>query len=155
MTDPGLLRRAITLAIESVASGGGPFGALVVRDSRILGRGQNRVVPEHDPTAHAEIQAIREAARTLGTHELLGCELYSSCEPCPMCLGAIHWARIELVHFGCDRNDAAAAGFSDAWIYHELALPAESRRVVLRQSLRDEARKAFEAWKAKADRVPY
>ncbi len=155
MTDPGLLRRAIALAIESVASGGGPFGALVVRDSRIVGSGQNRVVPEHDPTAHAEIRAIRDAARVLETHDLSGCELYSSCEPCPMCLGAVHWARIELVHFGCNRSDAAAAGFSDAWIYDELALPAESRRVVLHQSLQDEARKAFEAWKAKADRVSY
>ncbi len=155
MSGPPFLREAIDLALASVDAGGGPFGAVVVRDGAAVGRGSNRVVPDSDPTAHAEIVAIREACRTLGTHELSDCELYASCEPCPMCLGAIHWAHIGRLSFACTREDAAAAGFDDALLYRELALPAPERALRIAQALREEGLEAFRAWNADGDRAPY
>jgi tRNA(Arg) A34 adenosine deaminase TadA len=149
------MRAAIELALGSVASGGGPFGAVVVREGRIVGRGANRVVPSADPTAHAEILAIREAARVLGTHELSGCAIYASAEPCPMCLGAILWARLAEVHYGCTRDDAARAGFDDGAFHAELARPLSQRSIVMVADGREEALAAFRAWTAKPDRVPY
>lgn len=154
--DPDLMRRAIELALESVRSGlGGPFGALVARAGRVVATGQNRVTSSGDPTAHAEVVAIRAACEVLGTHTLAGCELYTSCEPCPMCLGAAHWARVDRLWFGATRDDAADAGFDDALLYQELALPLEARRLRAVQLLRDEALAAFRAWTSKPDRVPY
>jgi len=146
---------AIELALESVASGGGPFGALVVRGERILGRGTNRVVPARDPTAHAEVEAIRDAARSLGTHDLTGCEVFTSCEPCPMCLGAIHWARLGRIHFACARADAAAAGFDDQAFYAELARPAGERRIAMHGLERERGLAVFQSWLAKPDRQNY
>lgn len=155
MSELARLREAIALARASVSNGGGPFGALVVRDGEVLGRGQNRVVRDGDPTAHAEVVALREAAARLGTHDLAGCEVYASCEPCPMCLAAAWWARVERIHYACTHVDAAAAGFDDALLYEELAKPPSARRLVMRQALRDEGLAAFEDWAAKPDRVPY
>ena len=149
------LRRAIELARLSVEQGGGPFGALVARGGRVIAEGQNRVVAGADPTAHAEIAAIRAAAAALGTHDLSGCELYASAEPCPMCAGAIHWARLDGICFAAGREDAARAGFDDAQLFRELALPPEKRAVPARQALAAEGRAPFEAWRARADRVPY
>jgi len=154
--DPAFMRQAIALALEGVRSGaGGPFGALVVRDGRVLGRGSNRVTSTHDPTAHAEVVAIREACAATGSFSLQGAELYTSCEPCPMCLGAIWWARLARVHFAGTRADAAAAGFDDAALYDEVARPLPARVLPLLPLLRDEALAAFAAWGAKADRVRY
>ena len=149
------LRRAIELARESVAAGGGPFGAVVVENGEVVAVGRNRVVPGCDPSAHAEIEAIRAACRAKGTHDLSRCELYASCEPCPMCLGAIHWARIGRLRFACTRADAAAAGFDDALLYRELALPAAERTLEVTQGLRAEGLEAFRAWEAEGGRVPY
>ncbi len=148
------LRQAIDLAVESVALGGGPFGAIVVRDDRVIGRGQNRVVPTADPTAHAEVLAIRDACQTLGTHDLSGCELFASCEPCPMCLGALQWARIATIHYASTRDDAAGAGFDDARFFAEFGQLVE-RRIELHPTLRAEAQAAFRAWNAAEDRAPY
>lgn len=150
-----LLRRAIRLACDNVADGGGPFGALVAQGARVLGEGVNRVVPDADPTAHAEVVAIRAAARALGTHDLAGCVLYTSCEPCPMCLGAAWWARIARIVFAATRADAAAAGFDDAAIYEEVAAPLSARRLPIRQALAEAAAEPFRLWAAKPDRVPY
>lgn len=150
------LARAIVLAREHMRLGhGGPFGALVVLNGRPLAEGWNQVVPSRDPTAHAEITAIREAARALGDHRLTGCVLYSSCEPCPMCLGAAYWARIDRIVFAATRADAAEAGFDDALLYHELAAPPSRRRIPLRSMMREAALEVFAEWAAKADRVPY
>jgi tRNA(Arg) A34 adenosine deaminase TadA len=154
--DPELMRRAIGLALEAVESGrGGPFGAVVARDGQVLATGGNLVTSTSDPTAHAEVVAIRAACAALGSHELRGCEIYASCEPCPMCLGAAHWARVDRVWFGATRDDAAAAGFDDALLYQELALPREARRMPLRQVLREEALAAFRAWLADPGRELY
>ena len=149
------MRRAIALSCEGVAAGGGPFGAVVVQDGRIVGEGRNDVVPGRDPTLHAEIVAIRAACAALGTHDLAGATLFTSCEPCPMCLGAASWARIGLIVFGNARADAAAIGFDDAAIYEEVARPVGERRLPLRRLLAGEAIAAFRAWEAKADKVPY
>ncbi len=148
------LRQAIDLAVESVALGGGPFGAIVVRDDRVIGRGQNRVVPTADPTAHAEVLAIRDACQTLGTHDLSGCELFASCEPCPMCRGALQWARIATIHYASTRDDAAGAGFDDARFFAEFGQLVE-RQIELHPTLRAEAQAAFRAWNAGEDRAPY
>ena len=155
MDEIGFMRRAIALSCQGVEEGGGPFGAVVVRDGRILGEGRNAVVPRHDPTAHAEIVAIRAACAAAGTHDLSGAVIYSSCEPCPMCLGAVWWARIGAVIYGNDRTDAAAVGFDDAAIYAEMAAPPDARRLPLRRLLAEEAREAFRLWQAKPDKVPY
>lgn len=154
-SEDGFLREAIAAAVRSAEEGGGPFGALVVRDGEVVGRGTNRVVPDADPTAHAEVVAIREACRRLGIHRLEGCVLLASCEPCPMCLGALHWARIDRLVYACTRADAAAAGFDDELLYAELAAPPERRLLAREQRLHDEGLAAFRAWAAKADRVPY
>jgi guanine deaminase len=149
-----LLRQAIELAVESVAQGGGPFGALVARNGRVVGRGRNEVVSSADPTAHAEILAIRDACRRLGTHDLAGCELYASCEPCPMCRGAIQWARLSAVHYAATSEDAAEAGFDDARFLAEMA-DAAARARTIDPALRAEARAAFRTWAARSDRTHY
>jgi len=149
------MRAAIDAALASVAAGGGPFGAVVVKDGTIVGVGSNRVVPDRDPTAHAEVQAIRAAARQLGTHLLAGCEIYTSCAPCPMCLAAIYWARIERIHYAASCADAAHAGFDDGWISEQLAMPSEARHIVSRADGTDEGSAPFRAWREKTDRVRY
>jgi guanine deaminase len=150
------LREAIRLSIEKSQAGeGGPFGAVVVRDGRIVGRGWNRVTSTSDPTAHAELVAIRDACSRLGTFSLAGCEIYTSCEPCPMCLAAIYWSRLERIYYAASCEDAAAADFDDGAFYRQLALPADSRAVPMVQDLRDEAREAFRLWLLKADRTRY
>ena len=149
------MRRAIALSAESVATGGGPFGAVIVRDGTIIGEGINRVVPHADPTAHAEIVAIRNACRTLGTNALDGATIYTTCEPCPMCLGAIWWARIESIAYGNTREDAARIGFDDAAIYREVAAPLDRRALPLRRFMAEEAAEAFRLWLLKPDRVEY
>jgi tRNA(Arg) A34 adenosine deaminase TadA len=150
------LRRAIALSLENVRKGrGGPFAALVVKDGRVVGEGTNRVTLTNDPTAHAEIVAMRDACRALGTFELSGCEIYASCEPCPMCLGAIYWARIERVYFAASASDASRVGFDDSMILRQLRLPRSRRRVRMTQMLRAEALRAMRAWQEAADKIPY
>lgn len=149
------LEQAVSLAVQSVAQGGGPFGALVVEAGAVIATGANRVTLEQDPTAHAEIVAIRAAGRARGTAQLTGCTLYCSCEPCPMCLGAILWARLDAAYFAADRRDAAAAGFDDERFYATLT-GAVNRPTALLVPLRlPSASAPFEAWLAKPDRVPY
>lgn len=155
MDDKQLLRRAIALSVENVAAGGGPFGAVVARGGEIVAEGVNRVTTLHDPTAHAEVQAIRAAAARLGTFDLSGCTIYSSCEPCPMCLSAIYWARLDRLVYAGTKEDAACAGFDDAFIYRELALPPSGRRLRSSEQLNDEAVAAFDAWRKKTDKVEY
>jgi tRNA(Arg) A34 adenosine deaminase TadA len=150
------MRRAIELAQDGVdANDGGPFGAVVVKDGRIVGEGCNRVTSTNDPTAHAEIVAIRAACRALGSFQLDGCVIYASCEPCPMCLGAIYWARPARIFFACTRSDAQGAGFDDDLIYGEIALPIEDRRIATATLLRDEGLRVFASWNAKPDRIEY
>ena len=150
------MREAVRLALRGVARNqGGPFGALIVRDGHVVGRGFNRVIATNDPTAHAEVVAIRQACRKLRTFELRGCQIYASCEPCPMCLAAIHWARIDRIWFACGREDAARAGFDDAVLYAEIARSPGERIVPAQQVFREEGLAPFEAWSAKPDRVPY
>lgn len=149
------MREALRRARENVAAGGGPFAALVVRDGAVLASGTNRVVPDLDPTAHAEMVAIREACRRLGTFQLDGCEIYASCEPCPMCAGAIAWARPDRVFFAGTREDAAAAGFDDALLWEELARAPACRSVPAERLLGDEGGAPFSAWAAWPDRMPY
>lgn len=150
------MREAIALSMRAVRGAqGGPFGAVIVCRGEVVGRGWNRVLSANDPTAHAEIVAIRAACRKLRTFRLAGCQLYTSCEPCPMCLSAIYWARIQKVYFGNTRSDAARIGFDDDFIYREVSLPLEQRRLHLRQLLPGEAARAFEAWSAKPDRAMY
>jgi len=150
------MQQAIDLAVEGVRAGyGGPFGALIVRDGAVIAGGCNRVTSTNDPTAHAEVVAIREACTKLATYELQGCELFASCEPCPMCFAAIHWARISRVYFACDRHDAARAGFDDAFLYEELARPPTERRIALEPLMREQGLAAFRAWLEKSDRLPY
>jgi guanine deaminase len=151
----GFMREAIRLAEESARGRGGPFGCVVVRRGRVVGRGSNCVTAANDPTAHAEITAIREACRELGTFKLADCELYTSCEPCPMCLGAIYWAHLGKVYYGNNRSDAAAIGFDDDLIYREIPLPPERRAVPMEPLLRDEAQAAFKAWAANPDKIRY
>jgi guanine deaminase len=154
--NPIFMHEAIRLAVEGASAGrGGPFGAVVVQSGQIVGRGCNQVTSTNDPTAHAEVVAIRDACQKLGTFRLAGCEIYASCEPCPMCLATIYWSRIERFYYGCTAADAAAIGFSDELIRQELGLPAENRAVVAVPLLRAEALAAFDAWKNKADRVTY
>ncbi|MPR35750.1 hypothetical protein GBK04_20945 [Cytophagaceae bacterium SJW1-29] len=144
------LQRAIDLSIEASTSGQGfPFGAVVVRDDKIVGEGYNQVIARVDPSAHAEIVAIRAACTRLGTYELADCVLYTSCEPCPMCLGAIYWAKIPKVYYANTRHDAAALGFEDALIYDEISLPIKQRQVEMVQLNREAAMQAFELWEQK------
>jgi tRNA(Arg) A34 adenosine deaminase TadA len=149
------MRRAIELARRSIADGGGPFGAVVVRAGEIVGSGNNRVTLDVDPTAHAEIVAIRDACRRLCTFDLRGCAVFASCEPCPMCLGALHWARVERVWFGASCGEAARAGFDDARIYRELAKPIEARELAMRPLLCDEASAVLREWLAAPNRREY
>ena len=149
------MRRAIALAVENVANGGGPFGAVIARDGEIVAEGVNRVTANHDPTAHAEVSAIRAACSQLQTFDLTGCEIYTLCEPCPMCLGAIYWAHLDRIYYGANQHDAAAINFDDAFIYRELAVPIEEREKQMTALLPDEALAAFEAWRQKADKVEY
>jgi guanine deaminase len=150
------MRQAIELSIENVRSGrGGPFAALVVKDGEIIATGTNLVTTTSDPTAHAEVVAIREACGKLGQFQLSGCEIYSSCEPCPMCLGAIYWARPNRVYFGNTASDAAAIGFDDSFIYQQLEVPLSERTIPMVQLLREEALAAFREWERKSDRIPY
>jgi tRNA(Arg) A34 adenosine deaminase TadA len=154
--DGAMMREAIRLSVASVAEGGGPFGCVIVREGRIVGQGANRVTRDNDPTAHAEVVAIRDACRRLGSFQLEGCDVYASCEPCPMCLAALYWARPKRVFFAATAADAAAVGFDDAFIDVELGRrPAALRAIPLRQMLREEALAAYAAWTAKADRTPY
>jgi len=155
MNDAGHLREAIELAVDSAASVGGPFGAVVALDGHIVGRGTNRVVAESDPTLHAEVVAIRAACRRVGSHDLGGAVLYSSCEPCPMCFGAAWWARLGRIVHAASRADAATAGFDDAAIYADVALPVEQRRLKTVQLLAEEGWRPFAAWAANPERVPY
>lgn len=149
------MRQAISLAVDNVAQGGGPFGAVIVRDGQVVATGSNRVVPSCDPTAHAEVTAIRAAARALGTYDLSDCEIYTSCEPCPMCLGAIYWARIGRMYYGADKEDAARAGFDDSFIYREIALDPARRRLSSLRLLAPEALEAFRLWTEKSDKTEY
>jgi len=144
------------LSEKSVRSNeGGPFGCVIVRRGKIVGRGENRVTSANDPTAHAEISAIRDACRSLDTFKLDGCELYTSCEPCPMCLAAIYWARISRVFYGNTRADAAAIGFDDDFIYSQISLPPEKRSLSMQPLLREAAGQAFRDWTDKKDKTPY
>lgn len=157
MTDHAAhMRRAIALSRTHMQAGdGGPFGAVIVRDGDVVGEGWNCVTSTNDPTAHAEVVAIRAACKRLGRFDLRGAVLYASCEPCPMCLAATYWARIDRVYFANGQADAAAINFDDAFLYRELALPRPERSLVCEQILRDEALEVFREWGAKADKVPY
>lgn len=150
------MKKAIRLAINGMAEGkGGPFGAVIVKEGEIISTGYNQVTSINDPTAHAEVMAIREACRKLNTFQLTGCELYTSCEPCPMCLGAIYWARPDKVYYAATKFDAAAAGFDDQFIYDEIGLPTHKRKIPMISIMREEALLAFEAWKNKENREDY
>jgi tRNA(Arg) A34 adenosine deaminase TadA len=150
------MRRAIELSLNNVQSGkGGPFGAVVVRDGAIIGEGVNQVLATNDPSAHAEVIAIREACRKLNIFQLSGCEIYSSCEPCPMCMGLIYWARPAAVYYANTAADAASVGFDDAFIYSELKLSPSHRAIPMQQMMREEALLAFNLWAKKPDKTPY
>lgn len=154
--NPDHLRRAIELATQNVLSGkGGPFAAVIVRDGKIIAEAANSVTTTNDPTAHGEVNAIRAACRELGTFTLTGCEIYSSCEPCPMCLAAIYWARLGAIYFGCGQQDAAKAGFDDAFLYEEIRKESGVRSVPAQQLLKDEAWECFSTWLATPTKVDY
>jgi len=150
------MEKAIELALENVLSNhGGPFGAIVVKDGKIVGTGRNEVTASNDPTAHAEVQAIRDACRNLGSFQLTGCELITSCEPCPMCLGAIFWARLDKVYYGYTKEDAARAGFDDDFIYRQIQLPYEGRAIPFYRIPPAREKGPFEAWMESTQRVDY
>lgn len=150
------MKEAISLAREGMDRGeGGPFGCVIVRNGEVIGRGYNKVTSSNDPSAHAEVVAIRDACSFLNTFQLTGCDVYTSCEPCPMCLGAIYWARPDRVFYACTRDDAAHIGFDDDFIYNEIAIPIEARRISMVQLEQSEGIKVFEAWAAKSDRIDY
>jgi tRNA(Arg) A34 adenosine deaminase TadA len=149
------MRKAIRLSLDNVKKGGGPFGAVIVKDGKVISAGTNNVTAKNDPTAHAEIDAIRRAAKSLKNFDLSGCELYTSCEPCPMCLSAIYWARISRIYYGNTKKDAAKIGFIDDFIYKELGKPLEKRKLKISQHLRDEALMSFETWDMKKDKKKY
>lgn len=154
--DNRFMLRAIELARSSIESNtGGPFGCVITRNDQIVGEGVNQVTSTNDPTAHAEVVAIRKACANLNSFQLEGCVVYTSCEPCPMCFGAIYWARPERIFIACDRDDAAAAGFDDAFIYKELCGDGSSRKLPTLSLLRDEGLKVFETWIAKVDKIEY
>ena len=154
--DTTYLQQAIDLSLRHMQAGdGGPFGAVVVRGESVISEGWNQVTSSNDPTAHAEVVAIRLAASNLRKHSLEGCTLYASCEPCPMCLAAAYWARVDRVVYAATREDAAEIGFDDRHLYTELALPIEQRHLPMEQKLRDEALKVFGVWMSKEDRIPY
>lgn len=150
------MRMAIELSEHNVKQGvGGPFGAVIVKDGMIIARSANRVIPQNDPTAHAEISAIRLACQELGTYNLQGCVIYTSCEPCPMCLGAIYWAHIDTIYYGNTKADAAAIGFDDHFIYQELERPIHQRKLQIVQLLRNEALPAFKLWESSGSKTDY
>ena len=149
------MARAIQLSIENVQSGGGPFGAVVVKGGIVIGEAANQVTSTNDPTAHAEVVAIRAACKKLGAFDLEGCEIYTSCEPCPMCLAAIYWARLSRVYFANVDADASKIGFDDSVIYREIAKPQAQRKIPMIQIMRDEALEAFRAWESKTNKIEY
>ena len=149
------MKRAIELSIKSVGLGGGPFGSVIVKNNKVIAEGSNKVTLNNDPTAHGEIVAIRKACKNLNNFNLSGCELYSTCEPCPMCLSAIYWAHIEKVYYANTRDDAQKIDFDDSLIYSELLKDAKKRKISMVQMMRDEALKAFELWDKKTDKVKY
>jgi guanine deaminase len=154
-SEQDFMQLAIRLATENVRSGGGPFGAVVVRNGEIVATGVNRVTAENDPTAHAEVNAIREACRALGTFQLPGCVLYTSCEPCPMCLGAIYWVRLDSVYFGNTCHDAAEVGFDDSLIYEEMKTPHSDRKVPMVRLLPESAIESFRLWAQHHSKIAY
>ena len=149
------MSEAVRLSLESARRGAGPFGAVIIKDGRIIARGSNKVTEINDPTAHAEIVAIRQAAQAMANFDLTGCDLYSSCEPCPMCLAAAYWARLETIYYANTMADAAEIGFDDELIYHELALPIERRKVRMSRIPDPSALEAFEVWFRLENKVPY
>ena len=150
------MRRAVELSAERMREGaGGPFGAVIVKDGKVIAEGWNRVTSSNDPTAHAEVTAIRDACKALGTFSLAGCEIYTSCEPCPMCLSAIYWARLDRIYFANSREDAAAIGFDDEFLYREVPKPAEQRIIPTVRLALPEAAAVFTEWQAKPDKVRY
>ena len=155
MYNKKFMLEAIRVANENIQNQGGPFGAVIVKDGKIIATSGNTVTLDNDPTAHAEVSAIRAACAELGTFDLSGCEIFTSCEPCPMCLGAIYWAHLDKIYYGCSKKDAADAGFDDSMIYDELALPMEGRMKPVEKLLSDEAMSSFDAWREAEDRVEY
>ena len=155
MTNKLLMRKAINLSIENVKNGGGPFGAVIAKDGKVISTGVNRVTKDNDPTAHAEVNAIRKATRKLKTFDLSGCEIFTSCEPCPMCLGAIYWAHLDKLYYGNSKTNAKDIGFDDSFIYDELELKPADRKISTQQLLPEEAIRAFEDWTNKEDKVEY
>lgn len=155
MIKEDIMREAISLADNNVRNGGGPFGAVIVKDGKVVATGVNRVTANNDPTAHAEVSAIRNACKKLKTFDLSGCEIYSSCEPCPMCLETIYWSRIKKIYYGNSKADAKDIGFDDSFIYDELALPYGQRHVAMERLLGDEAIATFNEWKSKPDKTEY
>jgi len=149
------MKKAIELSIKNMDRGGGPFGAVIVKDGEVIAESANSVTIDNDPTAHAEVNAIRSAAKKLGTFDLSGCEIYSSCEPCPMCLGAIYWAKIDSLYFGNNKKDADNIGFSDNFIYQEIEKHYSERNLKTETMMRDEAIEAFEIWQNKDDKTEY
>lgn len=156
LMDNPFMARAIQLSVDNVLSGrGGPFGAVIVKNGSIVAEGVNKVTATNDPTAHAEVVAIREACGKLGVFLLEGCEIYTSCEPCPMCLGAIYWAHLARINFGNVAADAANIGFDDSFIYHQFAQPVNQRTIPMVQVMQEQARAGFRAWQEKAGKIPY
>lgn len=155
MTKEDLMRRAIELSENSVRNGGGPFGAVIAKDGEIIAEGSNKVTINNDPTAHAEVCAIRNACKVLNTFELANCVIYTSCEPCPMCLGAIYWARLSKIFYANDRKDAAEIGFDDDFIYEEISIEPQYRKKPSEILLRNEAINAFKMWTLKDDKTKY
>lgn len=154
--DETMMNVAIELSLKGMLSNeGGPFGAIITQNNKIIGRGNNRVTSSNDPTAHAEVNAIRDACKNIGNFELIDCVLYTSCEPCPMCLGAIYWARIPKVYYACSRSDAANIGFDDALIYKEISLPIEERMIAMNQICQHKAIEVFNQWDSKVDKTKY
>ena len=155
MRNEDFMRLAIELAVENIKNGGGPFGAVIVKDGAVVATGANRVTANNDPTAHAEVCAIRAACTKLGTFDLSGCVIYTSCEPCPMCLGAIYWAHIDKIYYGANQLDAASVDFDDSFIYRELELTPDKRNKPVENILHDEAQAPFRAWQEKEDKIRY
>jgi tRNA(Arg) A34 adenosine deaminase TadA len=149
------MQHAIDLSIKSVANDGGPFGAVIVKNGKIIAASSNSVTMSNDPTAHAEVNAIRIACKELNTFDLSGCEIFTSCEPCPMCLGAIYWARLDKIYFANNKTDAKNIGFDDSFIYEEIEKPNHDRNIPTQQIMREEALKAFSAWTNKEDKIEY
>lgn len=149
------MKRAIELSSKNIEAGGGPFGAVIVKDGKIIGEGSNKVTLKNDPTAHAEVEAIRDACKNLNHFDLTGAEIYTSCEPCPMCLSAVYWARLSKIYFANTKSDAGAIQFDDAFIYAEIPKAHSDRKIGMVQIMRSEALKVFDAWKLSDKKVPY